>query len=267
GIFAFIWRLSLTTGTGSIFGFLVARQAYNSAIMAPMFIVMSFSFGLAFYILVLFAGMSWTGRPLGDAVVKKLKNLLGVFCAVVLYFVLVQHLTNLYVTERHGVEAFILRDGGIYTTLFWVVQVFLGGLVPMALVFHPTTGKSRQFISLASILVILGGMAQVYVIIIGGQAYPLDLFPGMNVSSSFFDGVINPYTPSLAEIVLGLGGVAITLGIVVVALKFLPILPANLADAMVDPHYQPPAEPEPETAGDEVGAEKAMPAHAHAPGH
>ena len=46
GFFAFIWRLILTTGTGSIFGFLVARQAYDAAIMAPLFIIMSFSFGI-----------------------------------------------------------------------------------------------------------------------------------------------------------------------------------------------------------------------------
>ena len=43
GVSAFIWRLVLTTGTGSIFGFLVARQAYDAALMAPMFVVMSFS--------------------------------------------------------------------------------------------------------------------------------------------------------------------------------------------------------------------------------
>ena len=47
------WRLALTTGTGSIFGFLVARQAYDAAIMAPMFIIMSFAYGLALYLLVL----------------------------------------------------------------------------------------------------------------------------------------------------------------------------------------------------------------------
>ena len=47
GYAAFFWRLSLTTGTGSIFGFLVARQAYDSALLAPMFIIMSFSYGLA----------------------------------------------------------------------------------------------------------------------------------------------------------------------------------------------------------------------------
>jgi len=42
-----VWRFVLTTGTGSIFGFLVARQAYDAAIMAPMFIAMSLAFGQA----------------------------------------------------------------------------------------------------------------------------------------------------------------------------------------------------------------------------
>ncbi|MDH5750287.1 MAG: polysulfide reductase NrfD, partial [Rhodospirillales bacterium] len=68
GFFAFVWRLALTTGTGSIFGFLVARQAYDAAIMAPMFIIMSFSFGLAAFILVLLAAYKGAELPLGDAV-------------------------------------------------------------------------------------------------------------------------------------------------------------------------------------------------------
>jgi Ni/Fe-hydrogenase subunit HybB-like protein len=46
---AFLWRLALTTATGSIFGFLVARVGYNSALMAPMFIIMSFAYGLAVF--------------------------------------------------------------------------------------------------------------------------------------------------------------------------------------------------------------------------
>ena len=40
-----IWRFALTTGTGSIFAFLVARQAYQSAVLAPLFIVLSFAWG------------------------------------------------------------------------------------------------------------------------------------------------------------------------------------------------------------------------------
>ena len=238
GFVAFLWRLLLTTGTGSIFGFLVARQAYDEAIMAPMFVIMSFSFGLAIFILVLLAAYRWTGRPLGEAVLYRLKNLLGVFVASVLYFTVVYHLTNLYITEHHGFERFLLLEGGVYTALFWVGQVLLGSLVPLAMLYHPALGKSRAAIGWASALVILGGMAQMYVIIIGGQAYPMTMFPGMEVSSSFFDGVVASYAPSLPEILLGLGGVALALVMVVVAVKVLAFLPESLDNSLVDPHFK-----------------------------
>jgi len=237
GLFAFIWRLILTTGTGSIFGFLVAREAYNAAILAPMFIIMSFAYGLAVFILVLMASYKWTGRPLGNAVVYRLKNLLGVFVAAVLYFVLVYHLTNLYITQSHGVERFILLDGGAFTQVFWGVQILLGSLIPLVLVYHPTWGKSWKVIGLACGLVIIGGLGQMYVTIIGGQAYPLQMFPGKEiVSSSFFDGMVASYSPSLPEFVLGLSGIAIALIAVVLAVRVLRFLPASLEDELVDPH-------------------------------
>jgi len=237
GFFAFFWRLILTTGTGSIFGFLVAREGYNTALMAPMFIVMSFAFGLAIFILVVFAAYRWTDRPLGDKLVKRMKNLLGVFLGGMLYFTLVFHITNLYITQRHGVEAFILRDGGIFTTLFWWGHVVVGGLLPIFLLYCRKTGNSRTMISLASVLVILGGIALMYVIIIGGQAFPLQMFPGMEVSSSFNDGVVNSYSPSLPEILLGIGGIAVALAAVTFVSRVLRLLPESLADDVVDPHH------------------------------
>jgi len=238
GFAAFIWRLTLTTGTGSIFGFLVARQAYDAAIMAPMFVVMSFSFGLAIFLLVLLATYKWSERPLGDAMFHRLKNLLGIFVAGVLYFVIAYHLTNLYAAEHHGIEAFILRDGGIYTQLFWFGQIILGSLVPLALFYHPSWGKSRTLVGLGAILVILGGLVQMYVIIVGGQAYPLVLFPGKEVSSAFSDGIVNSYMPTLAEFGLGIGGFATALIVIPLAAKILRFLPSSLSDEDVDPHYK-----------------------------
>jgi Ni/Fe-hydrogenase subunit HybB-like protein len=237
GFFAFIWRLILTTGTGSIFGFLVARPGYDAAVMAPMFIIMSFSFGMAIFILVLMAACKWSDRPLGDAILMKLKNLLGVFIGAVLYFVLVYHLTNLYITEHHGFERFLLLDGGVYTSLFWIVQIGLGSLLPLALLYLPATGQSRTWISVASLLVIIGGLAQMYVIIIGGQAYPMELFPGKEVTSTFFDGVVANYSPSLPELILGIGGIGLALAATVVGVRVLRFLPTSLADEVVDPHH------------------------------
>jgi Ni/Fe-hydrogenase subunit HybB-like protein len=230
GLVAFVWRLVLTTGTGSIFGFLVAREPYNSALLAPMFIIMSFSFGLAIFVLVLMAACRWTGRPLGDLVLRRLGNLLGVFVAAVLYFAAIYHLTNLYIARQHDVERFFLWEGGIYTALFWIGQVLIGGVVPLALLFG---GSSRRALAAAAVCVIAGGVAQLYVLIIGGQAYPQLMFPEKEVASSFFDGVVAAYAPSLPEMALGVGGVALALALTAVALKVLPFLPKSLADGDV----------------------------------
>jgi molybdopterin-containing oxidoreductase family membrane subunit len=230
GLAAFVWRLILTTGTGSIFGFLVARSAYDAALMAPMFIIMSFSFGLAIFLLVLMASYNWTGRELGDDIVARLRNLLGVFVAAVLYFVIVYHLTNLYITEHHGVEKFILMEGGQFTKVFWIGQIILGGLLPLALIYAPGVRNCRKTLALICTLIIIGGLSSMYTIIIGGQAYPMEMFPGYEVSSTFFDGVVNDYTPSIYEIALGVGGVAVSLVIVAFVIKVLPFLPTSLAD-------------------------------------
>ncbi|OUS05676.1 molybdopterin oxidoreductase [Rhodobacterales bacterium 52_120_T64] len=233
GLAAFLWRLILTTGTGSIFGWLVARQAYDAAIMAPLFIVLSFAIGMASFLLVTMGITHLTGRAFGAELRTRLARLLAIFIAALMFFTTMQHLTNLYAAEHWGVESFILRDGGIYTTLFWGVQVLVGGVLPMGILFHPTLGKEAGLVVLSSLLVIAGGFAQIYVLVIGGQAYPLEIFPGYEVSSSFADGVINSYTPSMLELILGLGGVALALAITIIGMKFLRILPNSLSDANV----------------------------------
>ena len=236
GFSAFVWRLILTTGTGSIFGFLVARSAYDAALMAPMFIVMSFSFGLAIFLLVLMATYKWNNMELGDVVVNRLRNLLGVFVAGVLYFTVVYHLTNLYATQHHDAERFLLLDGGIFTNVFWLGEILVGGIIPLILIYAPGVKNCRTTLGFICSMIIIGGFSKIYTILIGGQAFPLEIFPGYEVSSSFYDGVVNSYTPSLPEILLGFGGIALTLFIVAFALKVLRFLPVSLADSVADPH-------------------------------
>ncbi len=231
GLLAFVWRLALTTGTGSIFGFLVARQAYDSALLAPLFIALSLSYGLAVFLLVLLLACRGSGRPLGDALMARFARLQIIFIAAGLYFVLVYHLTNLYFAKHHDFERFILVDGGVYAILFWFGQVLLGGVLPLLLLLHPRIGEMRLRLAASAVLVVGGGLAQMYVTIIGGQAFPLVLFPGRQVSSSFYDGVVNSYAPSLPEWLLGFGGLAIAGLIVTLALKVLRFLPERLDDA------------------------------------
>ena len=228
GLAAFVWRLLLTTGTGSIFGFLIGRQAFGSALLAPMFIVYSLSYGLAIFLLVLLAVSRWTDRPLDAAMQARLTRLLAIFVATAAYFVLVYHMTNLYFARQHGLERFLLLEGGVYTQLFWLGQLGLGSLLPLALLLAPRTRGSRSALVVAALAVIAGGLAQMYVTIIGSQAWPLPIFPGYEVSSSFADGVVGAYTPSLPEWLLGIGGMGMTGILVALALKWLAFLPQRL---------------------------------------
>jgi molybdopterin-containing oxidoreductase family membrane subunit len=221
GVAAFVWRLMLTTGTGSIFGFLVARNAYQSAVLAPMFIIMSFAWGLAVFLIVQAVIFRWNGRTLDPAILKRMKNLLGTFIAAVLYFLIVYHLTNAYFAKQMAFEKFLLIDSG-YAPLFWVGQILLGSLLPMAILYHPTLGQRMCAVTAASALVILGAFCGLYVFIIGGESFPLDLFPGMDISSSFFDGQAATYSPSLPEFLLGIGGIGVAFMITLVGIRVLP---------------------------------------------
>lgn len=226
GLLAFLWRLALTTATGSIFGFLVARAGYNSALYAPMFIIYSFSYGLAVFILVQSVMYKWNDIMVDERILNRLKNLLAIFIAASLYFTAVLHLTNMYYAKQWEFERFILLDGGIYPLLFWGGQVFLGGILPLLMIFS-RVGRSPAMVFFAALLVVLGGHSQMYVTIIGGQAFPLDIFPGFAESSSFYDGVVNSYTPSVWEFLLGIGGIAVAFLITTAAVRVLKFTPQD----------------------------------------
>lgn len=225
GLIAFIWRLTLTTGTGSIFGFLVARQGYDAAILAPMFVIMSFSFGLAIFLLILLTIERYREHELDSTTIDRLTKLLGIFVASVFYISAVYHSTNLYATQNHEWEAFMLLEGGIYTALIWIGSLLIGTLVPLYLIYSANTRQNRKMLVISCLSIIVGGFSSLYVIIIGGQAFPLSLFPGKDVSSSFYDGSVAGYTPSIWELMLGIGGFSLALIIIAFAMKILPLYP------------------------------------------
>ncbi|MBS3935132.1 MAG: polysulfide reductase NrfD [Sulfuritalea sp.] len=227
GIAAFIWRLVMTTGTGSIFGFMVARQAYHSALIAPMFIVMSLAWGLAIFLLFQRAMYCWHNMELNEEIRRRLGNLLGVFIAAVFYFVLVYHLTNIYFAKQTGFEHFILVSGGVFPQLFWGGFVLLGTAIPLLLLFVPALQRMRGSEIVAAVLTVGGGLCFLYVFIIGGQAYPLDMFPGMEVRSSFFDGQIDHYVPSLPEMMLAIGGFGVAFTLTLIAVRVLRFMPED----------------------------------------
>ena len=226
GVLAFVWRLVLTAGTGSIFGFIVARSAYDSALFAPLFIASSFVYGLAFTILILkIVEQSSQSIIVDQQMIGKFRSLLMTFTASVLLITIVFHLTKLYATRYHPVEMFLLTGDNEFSLIFWLGQIIVGTIIPIILMFIWRKSINITKLTWISGLLLLGGIAQLYVILIGGQAYPIELFPGMEVSSSFQDGEIVSYTPSMPEILLGLSGISIAMLLSGILLRIMPFLP------------------------------------------
>ena len=226
GVFAFLWRIILTTGTGSIFGFLIARDAYGTAILAPLFIIMSLLYGTVIYFLLLKAINYFQDTLMTDEVKDNLRKITIFFLFANLYFLALYHITNLYISKHYDYEVFILTAGGIYTIIFWIGQVLIGLLLPLYLLLSKNSNNESNFM-ISSLLVVFGSFAAIYVIIISGQAFPLNIFNDyIIVESSFYDNVIHDYTPSLYEIGLGIGGVALSLIIILIAIRNLDFLPS-----------------------------------------
>jgi molybdopterin-containing oxidoreductase family membrane subunit len=96
----------------------------------------------------------------------------------------------------------------------------------MLLLFGRGLAQPRAML-LASALVVLGGFALLFVFIIGGQTFPLDIFPGYTTSSSFGDGAVAVYRPSLPEWLLGLGGLGAAFLMTTVGVRVLDFLPKD----------------------------------------
>ncbi len=106
------------------------------------------------------------GETMSEDLVRKLARLLGYFVLSVCVFVIVSHLTNL--VRGQSPECFVIFTAvrGLYTSLFWIGQIVLGTLVPAVLLL------GRRFnsigpILLSAALVVMGGLVQLYVLIIG----------------------------------------------------------------------------------------------------
>lgn len=227
GRLAFLWRIVLTSGTGSIFGFLVGRNSLDSALLAPLFVALSLAMGTATLTLVVVMLHRWRAAILTDQLMASLGRLLVWFLLAVVYFSIVHHLTNLYVSEHHLVERHVLT--GPLSGMFWVGHVITGVLLPlMVLLYSGIRISGARRLVIGALLTLFGGLALLYVVIIGSQSTPQTLFPGKTVlASRFGDAGFPAYQPSLWEWGLGLGGIALAVLLFLLILKVLPLLPES----------------------------------------
>lgn len=249
------------SGTGAIFGIINGRELFFSSLTPVAFVVSALSSGTGLAIIMLVASFKLTKRPYDERLMRELSRLMTGLIIFVIYLMLIEHFVHLYVPEYQEGERFILFGGNVYTWLFWGGLIFLGGLVPVAILLSKL-GKSLNWILVASGLHVVGVLCERAVIVLPGQILPQPLFYDSEVTSRFQDGVTASYFPNFIELIQ-IGGVIAGVALIfMMGLKIFPLLPREAVYVK-----EPKAEPEPEAvpAGDEPQEPEAPPAAAAAP--
>lgn len=165
--------------TGFILALGKGRILWSTALMPTLFIVSAMVSGMALVILA--AAIRYSYRyphaPLEErerdrTLILNLGKVMGAMIIADLFLVGNDILVLLTSTQEALHVAHLILFGE-FQPLFVGTEIFLGGFLPMLLVFIPWTGRSLRGVVAASVLVMVGVMAMRYVVVVGGQYLPL----------------------------------------------------------------------------------------------
>jgi len=219
GIIAVGWAVLVHMGTGAIFGFIAAREAWFSPIKPLEFLAAALTSGVALLIVAVTLTLALSGRELKKEMAASLGRLLTYFIIILLVLIIVDKLTHLYSPHR---EATLYLLTGQYSWIFWGFQIGLGVVIPLVILFNPRINKTVGWVVTAAASVVIGVFFERYYLVIPGAAYPMQYYPGeiqgvWGATGSF------PLTP--VEMVLSVGIIAFLIFIFVMGLKYLELLP------------------------------------------
>ncbi len=145
--------------------------------------------------------------------IQMLRVILGLSIVVTIFFTawkfVVKAYPNSTLLSREGVEVFI---SGNFAFNFWVMEVLIGLLIPLALLAIPKTGRKAEGVFLASLLTIIGIFFLRIDLVMGGLA--LKLISGVTFPALVF----HPF-----EIMATIGFFALAILLYYIGYKLLPM--------------------------------------------
>ena len=208
--------------TAWIFGLQVSRPFWNTALMAPLFVVSAILSGTALMTIIAGALQKFAGVKLPESTWRKLSGLMAVSLAIDLFFLFSEYLTVLWAGVPAEMAALkMILPGGGFEWLFWQEWI-IGGIVPFLLLVMPKTRQRIGAVITGAVLILVGVYAFQIQLTTVGLANPLiQLAPGTSLGTyapgeSVFQ-LTGKYAPTWVEyaIIIGLvafGAMLVTLG-------------------------------------------------------
>jgi molybdopterin-containing oxidoreductase family membrane subunit len=221
GTIAVIWAIMVHTGTGTIWGVVASREIYYSPIKPFEFLAAAITSGTGLLILIVTATLYFTKRNIDKKLILSLARLLAIVIVVLLVMVFFDKLIHAYFPAREG-TMFLFT--GPYWWLFWCLQIGMGIVIPLVILFHPRAGKTVKGVLIASASVVIGVLGERAALVIPGTAQVQQIYPG-TIEGVW--GTVGTFSITFWETALSIGIIALAALPFVLGLKFLEVLPAG----------------------------------------
>lgn len=218
-----IWAISIHTVTAFLYSGLGGRPFWNSAILAPRFLVSAFVAGPAFIILTLQAIRRFAHVDIPDGAIHTLRSILKVMILINLFLVGAEVFTEFYTGGTHTESATYLYFGlhGHNELVPWIWTALGLNVLGAIALLHPSSSKNLWVLDTACVMVIVG------VWIEKGMGLIIPAF----VPSTLHELV--EYSPSLTEWQITVGIWALGLLIYTILLKIaVPVFKGDMRDDM-----------------------------------
>lgn len=189
------WAVSIHTVTAFLYGGFGGRPFWNTAIMAPRFLVSAFASGPALLIIVFWAIHRYTDIDIPGTIFKYLRRIVSVALPVNYFFLGCELFKEFYTDSTHAISAHYLFYGinghGMLVPYIW--GGLIAGMTAMIIFWIPRLYKTTWGMGVAAVLTIVGVWVEkgMGLIIPGFMPTPM--------------GDLVEYQPSVSEFLISLG--------------------------------------------------------------
>jgi len=190
--------LGVRGGTGALFAVVKARPFLNSALFPVIFVVSALVSGTALLIAFYVIRNKVSGNSIDQAMVKGLAGLLSFFLLIDVGLEFYEFFIGAYGLEHEELATLKTMIMSDFSWSFWAVQMVIGVVVPLYLIFSKRTKESVKALTAAAIMVAIGILGVRFNIVLPALIVP--------VMTGLPEGY---YYPTLIEIISSGGVIAL----------------------------------------------------------
>ncbi|WP_280772276.1 NrfD/PsrC family molybdoenzyme membrane anchor subunit [Salipaludibacillus daqingensis] len=199
-------------GTGTLFAAVAAQPYWNTPLFPIIFVVSALVSGTALLIAMYVIQRKVRGKTVDLTMIKGLATLMIFFLVIDLTLEFYEFLVAGLSLKPEKMAVLDVMFTGPMSWSFWGVQLFLGAVVPIYLVFSKRTNQSVKALTVAAILVVIGIIGVRFNIVV-----PTQIVQSMKGLPQGF------YFPNWVEWLSSIGVVAMGLFLYSLGAKFLPL--------------------------------------------